>query len=136
MVVIVCLDEQNGMLFNDRRLSRDSVLIEDAIRYAAGSVIWVDSYSAELFSAVPDAVNVCDTPLRMVPDDGICFVEKGNLTAEKDRIHSVVIYRWNRRYPSDVKFPIEFFEHRWMLQSSFDFSGTSHDRLTREIYVL
>lgn len=50
MKVIVCLDKSSGMMFNNRRQSRDAVLIEDVINYCGDNKIMCNSYSAELFN--------------------------------------------------------------------------------------
>ena len=36
MKVIVCVDDNNGMMFNNRRQSRDRILIEDVVKSVVG----------------------------------------------------------------------------------------------------
>ncbi len=38
MIIAVCTDDNNGMLFNNRRQSRDMLLIEDLIKYANANI--------------------------------------------------------------------------------------------------
>ena len=45
MRVIVCLDDKGGMTFNNRRQSRDRVLIADVVKMADGSKIFISQYS-------------------------------------------------------------------------------------------
>ena len=49
MKVIVCLDERRGMMFNNRRQSRDSVLIEDVVKDLCGEKLFISPYSEKLF---------------------------------------------------------------------------------------
>ena len=61
-------------------------------------------------------------------DSDIYFIEKNILllsSAEK-----LIVYRWNRIYPSDVKAELS----GWQKVSEDDFIGSSHDKITEEIY--
>ena len=49
MKLIVCLSDDNGMMFNHRRQSRDRVLIADMIQHVQNAPLWVSPYSAPLF---------------------------------------------------------------------------------------
>ena len=49
MIPIVCIANNYGMLFNMRRCSRDSVLIEKLLEMIGGEEIMIAPYSKELF---------------------------------------------------------------------------------------
>ena len=49
MKIIVCVDDNNGMMFNKRRQSRDRVLIQDIIANLDGSNLLIAPYSEKLF---------------------------------------------------------------------------------------
>ncbi len=139
MEVIICLDDKGGMLFNGRRQSRDRALIEDILQRVGQRKLVVGKMSAVLF---PD--DATDIELVVVPDDevlisagvdDVCFVENHFGCCLKDavgRIDRLTVYRWNRAYPADVYFDIDW--DGWQLVESADFVGTSHDRITREVY--
>ena len=40
MIVITCLDQKNGMMFNHRRQSQDSVLREHVAKLVANVPLW------------------------------------------------------------------------------------------------
>ena len=48
---------------------------------------------------------------------------------------TMIIYRWNRVYPADVIFSKDYLDCPWTLKETFEFSGHSHSKLTREVYV-
>ena len=50
MTLYVCLDDRNGMLFNNRRQSRDRVVLED-IRASVLDVLTVDVFSEKFIIA-------------------------------------------------------------------------------------
>lgn len=139
MEVIICLDDKGGMLFNGRRQSRDRALIEDVLQRAGQKRLVVGKMSAVLF---PD--DAADIAPVVVPDDEIlasagvddvCFVENCRSCSLKDavcRADRLTVYRWNRAYPADVYCDIDW--EGWRLVESADFVGTSHDRITREVY--
>ena len=128
MTAIVCVDDRNGMMFGGRRLSRDRVLCEDIIRLCG--TVWMNSYSAPLFETYSENIIVDDEFLRNA--DGFCFVETESLCdAELD---GMILYRWNRRYPADVHLAYLPEEHGMVLHSSEEFAGSSHERITREIW--
>ena len=49
MIVMVCIDDHNGMMFNHRRQSRDRAVIERVLRCAESSRLWMSEYSYRLF---------------------------------------------------------------------------------------
>ena len=50
MTVFVCIDDRGGMLFNKRRQSRDSKVIEDVVRTVGDGVLYISDFSELLFS--------------------------------------------------------------------------------------
>lgn len=135
MNVIVCLDDKNGMLFNKRRQSSDDVLCSRVLTIVGENRLYTDPYSAPLFA---DAQNLCvaEDFLDRCGEEDWCFVEKAQLLNHIDRIHKLIIYRWNRVYPRDTLFPAAEFAERWTLVSREDFVGKAHDQITEEIYTL
>ena len=49
MQVIVCVDDNGGMMFNKRRQSRDRVLCEYVMRLSEGHQVYMSAYSDKLF---------------------------------------------------------------------------------------
>ena len=136
MKIAVCLDDKNGMLFAGRRQSMDRVLREAFLQLAEGSNIWMDSYTAGQFAEDTSPIRVDEQFLQKAGEDDWCFVEKADLSTVADQVKTFAIYRWNRTYPSDVKFPENLFADRWQLTSSREFAGSSHEKITEEVYSL
>ena len=44
------------------------------------------------------------------------------------------IYRWNRHYPSDVRWEPDLAGMGFILTETTEFAGTSHEKITREVY--
>jgi len=133
--IAVCLDDRNGLLFNCRRQSQDAVVRERLLQLAGEHGLWMNRYSAGQFEST-DNITVDEAFPENVPAGMWCFVENTDICLWKDRIEKIAIYRWNRQYPSDVVFPVEEFEVNWCPVSIREFSGTSHERITEEIYQL
>lgn len=133
MTIVICLDDNNGMLFNNRRQSRDSAVIGDLVEYSNGRKIFINEFSKALFSEFQDKVIVSDTFLDDANENDICFVENVDLISFKDKISALVIYKWNRVYPQDFKFNLDL--NKFTLTKATEIIGTSHEKITREIYV-
>ena len=74
MEIVVCLDENNGMMFNHRRQSRDRVVIDDILAQTQGRPLWMNDYSAPLFEGAGN-VHVSPHFLSEAPENAVCFVE-------------------------------------------------------------
>lgn len=133
MTIALCIDDSGGMLFNGRRQSRDSLLIKNFIEFCRDRPIHIASFSARLFSEFADRVIVDDDFLTSAEEDDVCFVENADVVPFAGKIDRVVIYRWNRRYPSDFRFNLDM--SGYVLAESVEFAGSSHDRITREVFV-
>lgn len=132
MIVILCLDDQGGMMFNHRRQSRDKEVIRDILQMRTGKALWMNDYSAKLFEEAKEEIN-CDTAFLQKAGEGeFCFVENEQPGLYGDRIEQLVVYKWNRKYPADFFPDIDF--HDWMLRESTEFQGNSHEKVTKEIY--
>ncbi|MGM9936829.1 MAG: ribonuclease Z [Candidatus Ornithomonoglobus sp.] len=128
MILIACVDNKNGMMFNKRRQSRDRVLIERIKSITAGKKLWMNSYSAPLFG---DGVCVDEDFQNKAAEGEFCFTE--NEKPLEAKAEKIILYKWNRDYPADMYFDIDL--SGWRLAASADFKGYSHDRITEEIYV-
>lgn len=52
MKIIVCVDNQNGMMFNHRRQSQDRVLRKRIMELTGGKKLWMNAYSQKQFLQV------------------------------------------------------------------------------------
>lgn len=134
MIVCVTLDNNNGMMFNNRRQSQDSLLRKDIIDHCNGSRLWMNTYSEMLFDKSDDVDVVIDNEfLQKAEENDYCFVETNNLQDYETRISKIILYRWNRDYPADLYFEIDL--NNWILSSSSDFAGSSHEKITKEVWI-
>lgn len=131
MKVIVCLDDNKGMMFNRRRLSRDSKVIDSIISIVDTETLYMNSYSYALFKK-QEIDCVVDDYFLDSNDDVYYFVEDNDLSDYDSEIDEIIIYWWNRNYPSDVKFAIDL--SLYSLYDSEEFIGNSHEKITKEIY--
>ena len=135
MKLIVCLDNAGRMLFNGRRQSKDRALRQRVLQLACQSKLWMNGYSAKQFDE-PAAIAVDESFLDKAQESDYCFVENTDISAYALQVCEVIVYRWNRDYPGDVRFPAELFADRWELISREEFPGASHDSITEEVYSL
>lgn len=136
MTAAVCVDNRGGMLFGGRRLSRDRLLIADLLELAQGDTVRAAPFSSALFTKAGGAVLISEDFLDAAGSRDICFVENAALAPYMDRVERLVIYRWNRDYPSDTRLDVQPESYGLRLDSVREFAGSSHEKLTREIYAV
>lgn len=132
MKVIMCLDDRNGYAFNHRRQSQDKIQREKMMERVQDSLLYMSSYSAKLFESL-DNIKVSDTYLDEVKENDYCFVELEDLSFYEDKIKQFIIYRWNRTYPYDKQMTFDLSSYQ--LIETNEFAGSSHEKITEEIYI-
>lgn len=133
MIALICVDDAYGMMFNNRRQSRDANLIDKILQLTKGHRLWINEYSKELFPSDTKNLNIDDSFLSEATSGEYCFIENCQLTPYEKWIEKIILFKWNRAYPSDVVFDIDLDE--WKLSAVEEFVGNSHDKITMEVYL-
>ncbi len=128
MKLIVCLDQNNGILFNRRRQSRDRTVAEHIMQHLEDCTLWMHPYSAPLFADYSGRIKVEENFLQLAAPEDCCFLENVPPPAAPGE---VIVYRWDRRYPADTHFDLKDLR----LVHTEEFRGFSHTCITREVYV-
>lgn len=131
MKLITCLDDKNGLLFNNRRQSQDRVLrafIKDMVK---DSKVYMNSYTYELYKDLPNTV-VCDDFLEKADNKDYCLMENCPVKQFEDRIEELILFRWNKIYPADMYFDLEL--SSWHLKETEEFEGSTH-HIRKETYI-
>ena len=128
MKIILCLDDNNGMLFNNRRQSRDSVLTDDIFNDLRGEKLNILPFSQQLFSSYEGNVIIVSD----VEADGVYFIENLDITPFLEDIDEIIVYRWNRVYPSDFSCNVDF--SQFTVKSEAELQGSSHEKISKIIY--
>ena len=134
MTVIICLDDRGGMKFNGRRQSSDARVVKDIERVVEDGVLYISDYSEELFEDSEASVIVLPNPLEAEGSDSFAFVEGGSLKAYAEKIERLIIYKWNRHYPSDERCDLDPARAGLRPISRREFKGEAHEKITREDY--
>ena len=125
MIGIVCLEERRGMQFGGRRVSRDRVV-----------TVWMNPASEKLFAEQKESGKVTLQAaadfLEQAGEGEYCFVENTGLQAVEAKIEKIIVFWWNRHYPSDRKFDLDL--SKWNKVSEEEFAGYSHEKITKEVY--
>ena len=132
MTAIVCIEDRGGILFLNRRVGRDAFVSRD-IASDHNSVLMTE-YSRPLFDGLDIDTVISKSPLSAAGDSDVCFIESGDIKDNLDRISRLIVYNWNRRYPSDVKLGFSPGDVGYRLVASSEFVGNAHEKITKEIY--
>ena len=129
MILYFCLDDRGGLLFNGRRLSRDAAMLADL---AAAGTVTIDPFSEKLLASAGIPYVLAG---ESIPEDAHFFLENRDPEALLPLAESAVIYRWNRHYPSDIRWEGNPADHGFTLSETTEFPGKSHEIITKEVYV-
>ena len=134
MKLIVCVDDRMGVMFNRRRQSKDVKVREDMLAMLGeGQNLFVSPYTAKQFlPEEQERLYISENFLLEAGEEDICFVEDKDVSELADKVGSIVLYRWNRHYPSDRYFTLDLSGYE--LISSLDFVGNSHPEMLKEQY--
>ena len=135
MTLVVCIDNDRGMTFFGRRQSTDRAVCERIAAEAADARLLMNVYSASRFRDVGKEITVCADPASEAKDDDVCFIEDADPSVLYGKIDKLIIYRWNKKYPRDRRLTVVPYDEGMRLESIADFRGSSHDRITEEIWV-
>ena len=134
MILIVCVDEKNGMLFNNRRQSKDRNLIEHILKKIDSKKLWITEFSRDLFLIKPCNNIIIDNNLvEKIEKDDYCFIENIDINTIIDKVDKIIVYNWNRHYPADTYLDVSLCN--WIKESETNILGFSHDKITEIIYV-
>ena len=135
MILMAAVDDGMGLMFNHRRQSRDRLLRQRMLELAGDRTLWMDGCSAAQFGRELEGRNVRveeDFLAQAAPGD-FCFLEDRSPLPAAERIERLILFRWNRAYPADLRFDLDL--GCWRLTEALDFPGSSHDKITQEVYV-
>ena len=131
MTLCLCVDKNNGMMFFGKRQSQDRIQREQMLQLVGNHTLWVSNYSKTLFDGIKNVI-ADDDFFRKITTDDFCFVE--DLPIELSSCSSVILYHWNRDYPATAFFEVDLKKEGFKLTSKRHFCGSSHEKITEEIY--
>ena len=120
------------MSFNCRRQSSDRKLSQRMLELVGENRLWMNAYSAKLFETLPENVTVDEEFLEKAGTEDWCFAENVSLLPAAGKIEALTVYRWEKTYPADKKYPFPKGEK----VREFAFGGSSHECITEEVYKL
>lgn len=132
MTLVLCLDDDHGMMFNHRRQSRDRVLIAELLETVGESRLLVSPYSKALFPEGAANITVAEDPCAAAGEDDFVFVEDTDPAAAWEKVTTLIIYRWNSAYPADTYFACDLTGFRMTDVAAFE--GSSHELINKEIW--
>lgn len=128
MIIAACVDEAMGLKFNGRRQSRDRIVMEELCSMAGGR-LRVSPASEKLLGEA--SAYVGEDYLTGAKSGDWCFVEDTSYLDFESEIEQIVLFQWNRSYPADLYFK---FPGEWKVAGCRDFAGSSHEKITVEVY--
>ena len=138
MTIIFCVDDRFGLLFNHRRQSSDRILRGYILSLCREGRLLMSGYSArqfELDGMLPSFVQISEDMVADAKEGDFCFAEAPLPLSFLRRASRILLYKWNRTYPFDCSLEAEAVLHGRELISVTDLVGSSHDKITEEVYA-
>ncbi len=129
MKVIVCIDDNNGIKFMDKRVSYDRYILEDIKLMINNSILIASDYSSKLFKDMN--INI-DNTLLLKQTEYYQFIEDDTLEEYENKLEEIVIYYFNRKYPSTLKLKVDL--NKYDIISTYEFKGYSHEKIVKKVY--
>lgn len=133
MKLITVVDDNMGLMFNNRRQSQDRILRAKILKITVNSLLFMNPYSFNQFK-YDNASNIITVhnPLECAKEDDYVFIENDDVKDYENKLKKIYLFRWNRNYPADKFLSIDFNKYR--LEKTEEFEGSSHDKITMEVY--
>ena len=124
------------MIFNKRRVSSDKKVTKKIIELTQEKKLWVSYYTQELF--IGKDINktrlvISNSIFKKAGENDYVWIEN-IMPKNLDDCSELIVFRWNRDYPSDVKFDFDLSDS-FELTSAKIIKGNSHDEITEEHYT-
>lgn len=128
MNFIVCIDDNKGITFNNRRVSKDKTIILDIKSNISN--LAMNAYSYKMFETYQLNDNIILSE-DIINDDTYYFIEDSRIN--NTPIDNLIIYNFNKDYPSVLKLDINLSLYKLIKEETL--VGTSHETITKTIYM-
>ena len=92
MNIIICLDDNNGMMFNKRRQSQDRILRADLKEFIKDKDLYMNNYSYKLYKDIDNGnIKVSENFLEQCTENDFCLVEDKLLNNYINKINNINI---------------------------------------------
>lgn len=118
MILILTVDNRNGMSFNNRRQRKSHVLQENIFEMIQGSKLYMNSEASQQFPEETrkyEQISIYED-IKDVGAGEYCFIETwtDRLFECEEKIEKIVVYRWSDRvYAADVIFDSKLSDYGW-----------------------
>ncbi|MFM1515608.1 hypothetical protein [Helcococcus ovis] len=137
MNIILCLSKNKGFTFFNQRQSFDRNMISDMIMHVDNRKLYISNYTKKLFDNLKinlENIFVLDKHNKeQIGEDDFIFIEKKEeLIFFENDPKEIVVYNWNREYPTDYYFEFDFSDYLKIKEECI--VGNSHEEITKIVY--
>ncbi len=135
MTVAVCIENRGGLLFLNRRVSRDRAILADLAAFPKERLL-AHPFSLSYLEGAGLTVLAMPDFLDKAQKGDLCFLENQPLAPHLERVKRLLVYRFGEAYPFDFSFDLFPRLSALSLTERTEFAGFAHKTITREIYSL
>ena len=140
MILIVCIDDNKGMMFNHRRQSQDRGLRRRMCEIAGNDdgKFWMNAYSRKMFTdsdteGTHAQLCVAEDFMKQAASGDFCLLETEDPADYAANLEELILFSWNRDYPADLHFTLDL--SGWKQVETAEYAGSSHEKITETHYI-
>ena len=102
---------------------------------ANSRAIRMSPYTASMFAGQKSGAKIISSIhfFEKAAESDFCILEE-SFPIDIDQFNKLIIFWWNRKYPGDVFLDVDLKNGTWFRQMTEEFPGSSHEKITMEIY--
>ena len=131
MKIIICVDNENGMLFMGKRQSQDIMLRNKILEIVGDSKLWVSEYTAGQFET-KEVLTVDNDYISKAEAEDYCFVE--DMGYDISKTDEVILCNWTRSSPGETYFETDLKTPGFKKKKTENIVGSSHKNISIETY--
>ena len=126
------LDDKNAVTFAGKRQSKDIKVAQKMCEFMSGTPLAIKAKSANFFEGVDIPLVTVDNFVDCREDTPTAFCEEIPSQEVLDNALVLIVFRWNRNYPSltNERLNLDGYSKTFVEE----FAGNSHEKITVEVY--
>lgn len=132
MVIVACIDKLGNIALNTNGQINHLIFLV-RLKMISNEALLYMSYNSYLQFGCYPMIMIDDNFLDIAGEDSYCFVEDTDITPYIDRIDKIILYKWNKKFSSKLKFDNSIL-NKFNIVSQKSFYGDHFLKISEEVY--
>lgn len=132
MVIVACIDKSGNIALNTNGQLNHIIFLIRLKVVSNEALLYMNCNSSQQFGYYPMKM-IDDNFLDIAGEDSYCFVEDTDVTPYIDCIDKIILYKWNKKFSSRLKFDKSIL-NKFSIVSKKSFYGESFLKISEVVY--